>query len=162
MSSPGGELDAAQDIVRYMNHQHDDNGIVFKAYNVGLVASAATYVFLNAQDRYTKASGFFVFHAAGVVSNGMSTAQMLRDQVKKLDDYESLMRDTLKARTRLTDSETLTYVRRTVLLNADDARRDGIVDAVTPLVVPKGTRVWLIRGRRPAGTAPRPAAAPPS
>ncbi len=162
ISSPGGELDAAEDIVNYMKRQHDENGIVFKAYNVGVVASAATYVFLNAQGRYTKPSGVFVFHAAGVMSNGLITAQMLRDQVGKLDDYENLMRATLKARTRLTDSEALTYVRRTVLLNSDDAQRDGVVDAVSPLVVPKATRIWVIKARRPAGSAPRPAATPAS
>ena len=162
MSSPGGELDAAEDIVNYMNRQHDENGIVFKAYNVGLVASAATYIFLNAQNRYTKPSGFFVFHAAGVISTGLVTAPMLRDQADKLDAYERLMRATLKARTKLTDSEALTYVRRTVLLNSDDAQRDGVVDAVAPLVLPKATRIWVIRSKHPAGSVPHPTAAPPS
>ena len=157
MNSPGGEIDAARGIVDYMNRQHDQNGIVFKAYNVGVVASAATYIFLNAQDRYTTAQGVFLFHAAGVVGKGLINAQMLRDQADKLDAYERTVRATLKARTKLTDAEALTYVRRTVLLNSDDARRDGVVDAVSPFVLPKTGRVWVIQSKPPAGTAPRPA-----
>ena len=77
---------------RYMNRRHDENGVVFKAYNIGLVASAATHVFLDAQARYTRPSGVFVFHAAGVMPNGLITAGMLRDQVGKPDAYETLMR----------------------------------------------------------------------
>ena len=161
MNSPGGEIDAAQGIVDYMNRQHDQNGIVFKAYNVGMVASAATYVFLSAQDRYTTAPGLFLFHAAGAMGRGMVNAQMLRDQADKLDAYERIVRATLKARTKLTDSETLTYVRRTVVLNADDARRDGVVDAVAGFVLPKVGRMWVIHSNPPASPAPR-AAAPAS
>ena len=157
LNSPGGEINAAQGMVDYINLQHDQNGLVFKAYNIGLVASAATYVFLNTQDRYSIPRGVFLFHAAGVFSKGMMNAQMLRDQADKLDAYERIMRAALKARTNLTDSEAQTYVRRTVVLNSDDAQRDGVVEAISAFVVPKKTRVWFIQSKTRAVTAPRPA-----
>ena len=66
----------------------------------------------------------------------------------------------MKRRTRLTDDEALTYVRRTVVLNSDDARRDGVVDAVEPFTMPKGARGWVIVVKSPQAGAPsRPAAA---
>lgn len=157
VNSPSGEIGAAQDMVDYMNRQHDQNGIVFKAYNIGMVASAATYVFLNTQNRYTTPQGMFLFHAAGIVGKGMINAQMLRDQADKLDAYEQIMRATLKARTNLTDSEAQTYVRHTVVLNADDARRDGVVDAISAFVLPKAGRVWVIQRGAPIANVPRPA-----
>ena len=155
LNSPGGSIDAAQGMVEYINRQHDQNGLVFKAYNVGLVASAATYVFLNTQDRYDTPRGVFLFHAAGVVNKGAVTAEMLRDEADKLDAYERIMRATLKARTSLTDSEAQTYVRRTVVLNSDDARRDGVVESVSAFVVPKATRVWIIQHKAAPVTARR-------
>ncbi len=159
MNSPGGSIDAAQEIVDYMRRVHDQNGVTFRIYNIGIVASAATYIFLNAQSRYTAPNSAFLFHAAGMVSTGMVNAQNLRDTADKLDAYERTVRATLKARTHLTDAETLTYVRRTVVLSPDDARRDGVVDAIAAFTPPKGARTWLIASRPPApGTAvPRPA-----
>ena len=157
MNSPGGDIDAAQGIVDYMARTHDQDGVTFRAYNVGLVASAATYVFLNAQDRYTTAQGAFLFHAAGAVSNGAVNAQNLRDQADKLDAYERTVRATMRRRTRLTDSETLTYVRRTVVLNSDDARRDGVVDGIATFGFPKEARAWVIQVRKPPVAAARPA-----
>jgi ATP-dependent protease ClpP protease subunit len=164
INSPGGDIDAAQGIVDYMTRQHDQNGITFNIYNVGLVASAATYIFLHAQNRYSQERSAFLFHAAGAVSNGPVSAEKLREQADKLDAYERLMRATLKERSKLTDSEAQTYVRRTVVLNADDARRDGIIDGIAAYPSPKGAKVLVIgvkpgqppQGPRPAGSPPQP------
>ena len=162
MNSPGGEVDAAQAIVDYMARVYIQNSITFKAYNLGVVASAATYVFLNAQSRYSVARGVFLFHAAGAVSSGPVNAQNMHEQADKLDAYERTVRATLKARTKLTDAEAQTYVRRTVMLNSDDALRDGVVDGIADLAVafPKGARHWVIAGNpkpsRPAPPVPNP------
>ena len=152
MNSPGGEIDAAQGIVDYMARQHAQNAVVFKAYNIGTVASAATYVYLNAQTRYSSQRGAFLFHAAGMVSNGPVSAERLRDQAAKLDRYEQTVLATLKARTRLTDAAATTYVRRTVILTSDDAKRDGIVDEIGEFTTPAGARTWIV-GVRPNGAA---------
>ncbi len=157
INSPGGDVNAAQAIVDYMARMHGRYGMAFKAYNIGMVASAATYVFLSAQDRYSAANGAFLFHAAGVVSSGPINAANLRDQAERLDAYERTMRATLKARTRLTESEAQTYVRRTVVLNADDARRDGVVDAIAPYSMPPGVGAWVIAVKPPARAPARPA-----
>ena len=152
INSPGGDVDAARGMVDYMARLHRE-GITWKAYNLRLVASAATYVFLNAQDRYTAPNSAFLFHAAGLMSNGPVNAQNLRDEADKLDEYERTIRALLKARTRLNDAETLTYVRRTVVLNPDDARRDGVVDGIATFSVPTGARTWVIAPRVQPGSA---------
>lgn len=159
LNSPGGDIEAAQGIVDYMNRLHERDGVTFKAYNVGLVASAATFLFLNAQNRYSIERGVFLFHAAGMVSSGLVSAERLREQADRIEAYERILGATLKARTRLTDSEARTYLHRTVLLNSDDARRDGIVDAIAAFPAPKGSRRWTIVFT-PA--KPRTAAAPSS
>ena len=159
INSPGGEIDAAQGMVDHMARL-TARGIRFTAYNVGVVASAASYVFLNAQTRYTAARGTFLFHAAGYVANGPADAQTLRESAAKLDAYERTVRTTLKARSRLTDGEAQTYVRRTVLLNAEDARRDGIVDGVAEFTVPKEARTWVIATRPSTPAPPKPPSSP--
>ena len=161
MNSPGGAIDSAQDIVDYMARLTRDDGITFKAFNIGLVASAATYVFLNAQTRYSSARGVFLFHAAGLVSNGLVTSERLRESADKLDLYEKKVRSLLARRTHLTESETQTYVRRTVLLNADDARRDGIIDGIAEFDLPKGVRTYII-STRPATPSARPTTPAPA
>ena len=161
INSPGGEIDAAQGIVDYMARQHAQNDVVFKAYNIGTVASAATYVYLNAQTRYSSQRGAFLFHAAAVTSSGPVTAERLRDQAAKLDQYEQTVRATLKARTRLTDAEATTYVRRTVILTSDDAKRDGIVDEIAEFTTPPGARTWIIGVRQNPTAAPTPPAPQP-
>ena len=158
INSPGGDVDAARGIVDYMTRLHRE-GVTFTAYNLRFVASAATYVFLTAQGRYTAPNSAFLFHAAGAVSSGPVNAQNLRDEADKLDVYENTIRALLKARTHLNDAETLTYVRRTVLLNPDDARRDGVVDGVAPYTLPTGARAWLIAPRVQPGATP-PGASP--
>ena len=155
MNSPGGDIDAAQAMVAYMTATHNQKGVTFKVYNMGLVASAATFVFLNAQTRYSAAQSAFLFHAAGLISTGPVDAQDLRIEADKLDAYEQVVRATLKARTRLTEGQAQTYVRRTVVLNSEDARDDGIVDGIATFAVPPGARSWLITsaplpGGRPA------------
>lgn len=159
MNSPGGDIDAAQAIVDYMTRLHERDGITFKAYNLGIVASAATFVFLNAQNRYSTPRGVFVFHAAGMMSNGLVSAERLRESADKIEAYERIVRATLRTRTRLTDSEAQTYLHRTVLLNSDDARRDGIVDGIAAFPTPKGARSWAIVFKPPKTGA---LAAPPS
>lgn len=159
LNSPGGDIDAAQAIVEHMTRLHEHDGITFKAYDIGVVASAATFVFLTAQDRYSVARGAFLFHAAGMLSNGPVSAERLREQADKIEAYERIVGATLKARTRLTDSEAQTYLHRTVVLNSDDARRDGIIDGVAAFTVPKGARSWVIALKPPrAGATAQPVA----
>ena len=163
LNSPGGDIDAAQGIVDYMRREHAA-GIDFRMYDIGLVASAATYIFLNAQARYSTQRGAFLFHAASVTSNGPITAEGLRDAADKLDGYERTMVATLKAHTKLTESEALTYVRRTVILNSDDARRDGVIDGIANFTVPKEAVGFAIRpiAKPPQAPTPQPLAINPS
>ena len=163
INSAGGQLDAAEDIVDYLRRMHSQNGMTFKVYNVGLVASAATYVFLNAQERYASPRGSFVFHAAGMVTSGsgLIDAQTLREQANKIEAYEKLIRTSLKARSKLSDEEASVYLHRTVLLNSTDAQRDGIIDGVANFQAPKEARVWVIAQKPKPNPTARPSNPPP-
>lgn len=162
LNSPGGDIDSAQAMVDYMARAHDQDHIRFKAVNVGLVGSAASYLFLNAQDRYTLPKSTFIFHAAGYVGALPATAETLRENADKLDAYERVVRAALKAHTTISDSQATVYVRRTVVLNADDARRDGVVDGVLPAYAPNGTPIVVISGKPRAPAPSSPAANPAS
>ena len=155
MNSAGGIIGPAEAMAAAMERLHAQ-GVIFKAYDVGLVASAATFVFLAAQERYSVPRGAFLFHAAGLVSTGLVSAQVLREQADGIEDYERKLRAALKARTRLSDSEAQTYLHRTVLLSSDDARRDGIVDAIGILAPPKGTWLWVVGAKPGRPAAPKP------
>jgi ATP-dependent protease ClpP protease subunit len=161
INSPGGVIDSAQAIIDAMNRLHEQKAVTFKAYNIGTVASAASFVFLAAQDRYTAPKSAFLFHAPSAVANGPMNAESMREEADKLDAYERTMRAMLKARTRLTDADAMTYVRRTVVLGPDDARRDGVVDGIAVFTVPHGARAWAITTRPTAATAARPVTTPP-
>lgn len=155
MNSSGGIIGPAEAMAGAMERLHAQ-GVTFKTYDVGIVASAATLVFLAAQERYSVARGAFVFHAAGLLSTGLVSAEILREQADRIEAYERILRATLKARTRLSDSEAQTYLHRTVVLSSDDARRDGIIDAIAPFSAPKDTWAWMIGPRPGKPAAPKP------
>lgn len=161
MNSPGGEIDSARVIVEFMNRAHATRGIDFEAYGVGLVASAATYVFLSAQRRYARANSGFLFHAAGMVSTGAVSAERLREAADRLEDYERAVRIVLKARTHLVDAAIDVYLHRIVILTADDARRDGVVDAIRDFPLPPNTPAAAITFR-PNQAPPAPGLPPSS
>ena len=164
INSPGGEITAAQDIVDYMTRSNASRGITFECYGVGMVASAATYVFLSGQRRFARANSGFLFHAAGMVSTGPVSAERLREEANKIDAYERAVRATLKARTRLSDAAIDIYLHRTVVLNADDAQRDGVVDAIANFPTSPGGKVITIAVRpvmRGAPSAATPAVSGP-
>ena len=155
INSPGGEIDAAQAIVAEMDRLHDQDGITFNAYNLRLVASAATLVFLDAQARYAVPHSGFIFHAPFVLQSGAFSSETLRKNADTLDRDTQMFRDVLLARTHLTKQQVDVYVSRTVVLSPDDAQHDGVIDAVEAVTAPKGARAWLIKVK-PKATAPDP------
>ncbi len=161
INSAGGEVEAAESVVAEMNRLHAEDGTTFNAYDLGLVASAATLVFLDAQGRYAAPRSGFVFHAPFAMAAGTFSAEKLRQEADKVDRAAQTFRDVLLARTRLTRQQVDVYVTRTVLLSTDDAQHDGVIDAVKGLTPPKGARAWVIKvkPRTPATGAQGPVAA---
>ena len=51
----------------------------------------------------------------------------------------------LTTKTKLTEGEALSFVRRTVILDADEARRDGIVETLSGFTLPQGANILNIR-----------------
>ena len=102
INSPGGEIDAAEAVVAEMDRLHAADGITFDTYDLRLVASAATLVFLDAQGRYAAPRAGFVFHAPFVAAAGTFSAATLRRAADKIDRARDMFRQVLLARTHLT------------------------------------------------------------
>ena len=164
MSSPGGNIQAALAMVDDMDRAHADNAMGFTLFDVGLVASAACYVFLAGQRRYAVPRGAFLFHEASLQSTGPITAQRVHEAAARLDEDERRFLAILKARTKLSNGEALSFVRRTVILNADEAARDGITNGTAEFVVPNPVNPIDIRLTSDTSPLPisRPAALPPA
>lgn len=153
MASPGGVVGAAQDMINAMDSLHASRGVRFTTHNIAVVASAACYVFLAGQRRLSVPRGTFLFHEAAVVSNGAIASLALQDASKRMQQIERSFLTMLTSRTRLTEAEASSFVRRTVILNADEARRDGIIETTAEVTPAPGATVFRIQ-TVPAGGAP--------
>ncbi len=145
ITSPGGTISAAQDMIAFMDRTHADRGTRFVTHNVGVVASAACYVFLAGQRRLSVPRGTFLFHEAAVVTNGPITSQNLQEASLKIQQIERSFTNMLTTRTRLTAAEASSFTRRTVILSADEARRDGIIEETAGFALPQGATIFQIR-----------------
>ena len=158
IASPGGVISAAQDMIRLMDQAHASRGVTFTTHNTGLVASAACYVFLAGQRRLSVPQGKFLFHEAALVADGPLSSHMLAEESEKMQQTERSFVAMLAARTKVTSAEAVSFTRRTVVLSADEAQRDGVTDATADFTLPPGATVFRIRavpgplapGRQPA------------
>ncbi len=155
IASPGGVVTAAQDMIGFMDRTHAGRGTRFTTHNLGVVASAACYVFLAGQRRLSVPRGQFLFHEAAVVSNGAITSLALQDASAKMQQIERSFLTMLTSRTRLTEAEASSFIRRTVILSADEARRDGVIEATAEFALPPGATLVGIRAVPNGTAAPR-------
>lgn len=153
IESPGGVIVSAEAIIAAMDRLHDERGIRFVTYNLGVVASAACYVFLAGQERYAAPRSAFLFHQASVTSSGPMTGQALQEASAQMAEHERVFSRMLRTRTRLTEGDVASFLKRTVILSPDEARRDGITTGTAPFTIPKGTTVMRIATRPANGTA---------
>ena len=142
-----------------MDRTHADRGVQFTMYNAGVVASAACYIFLAGQRRLSAPRGTFLFHEAAVVPTGAMTSQNLQEASANVQRLERSLLTMLTTKTRLTEGEASSFVRRTVILSADEARRDGIIEAVAGFTPPPGATIYQIRSV-PTPVAPAPVRQP--
>ena len=145
LTSPGGSVGAAQDMIAFMDRTHAERGVRFTTHNTGMVASAACYVFLAGQRRLSMPGGKFLFHEATLVTNRPLTSWNLDEASAEVRRIERSFLTMLTTRTKLTEGEASSFVRRTVILDADEARRDGIIEAVSGFALPKGANILNIR-----------------
>ncbi len=159
ISSPGGVIHYAEAMIAAMDRAHADHNVIFVTHDVGLVASAACYVFLAGQRRLANARGAFLFHQEALQTNGPLTSQLLQEASTQVQQDERVFANMLRTRTRLTEGEASSFIHRTVILTSAEARRDGIIDAVEEFSVPKGVVIAAI-ATRPPPNAPKPLASP--
>ena len=156
LASPGGSVSAAQDMIAFMDRTHAERGVIFTTHNTGVVASAACYVFLAGQRRLSAPRGTFLFHEAALVADGPITSLRLREASARMQQIERSFLAMLTAKTRLKEAEAASFIHRTVILNAEEARRDGIVEAVSGFALPPGATIVQIQAvsNAPGGTGP--------
>ncbi len=145
MASPGGAVSTAQDMIAFMDKTRTDRRVTFTTHNVGTVASAACYVFLAGQRRLSVPRGTFLFHELAVIANGAISSQTLQEASVTAQRIERSFLAMLTAKTKLSEAEALSFVRRTVILNTDEARRDGIINSVADFALPAGATIYQIR-----------------
>ena len=161
LRSPGGEALAALDIVDYMNRTRSARGVRFVTHAVGGVASAACFIYLAGSPRYATPTAGFLFHAAVLATTRPMNSTELAEEAVTMRGLETRLLAMLRTQTRLSDSEAQTYLRRTVLLSADDARRDGVVEGIRPVPATPGVKLLVIQSRpQTPGRTPTPAPPP--
>ena len=153
MSSLGGPVGAAQSLIAAMDRFHADRGTRFTTHNIGVVGASACYVFLAGQRRLSLRRGTFVFQEATLVPTGAISSQVLLAANAQMRQIEQSFLAMLTARTKLTEAEASSFVRRTVILNTDEAQRDGIIEATAGFALPPGATLFTIQAV-PRGTAP--------
>lgn len=156
ISSPGGSVTAAEAIIRFIDETRAARGVRFTTHNVGLVASAAAYVFLAGGRRVSVPGGAFLFHEASLVADGALTSQALQEANQSMQRIERSFTSMLTSRTRVTEAEASSFIRRTVILNAPEAQRDGVIQDIAPFTLPTGATITVI-----SSTPPRSATTPP-
>ena len=162
LNSPGGNLQSAQEMTARVQAMQA-HGIQVTMHNVGIVASAACFLFLAADQRRSVPGGRFIFHQASVQATAASgtvslTFQQIQDLNSQMQRVERGLTDIITSRTRITPAEAISFTRRTVLLSADEALRDGVIQSIGPATIPKDGGSFVIRAV-PATPGPAP---PPS
>ena len=153
MNALGGKISTVGAIVAELDRLQAEDVIIFNAYDIHLVASAAGFVFLDAQGRFAAPRSGFLFLAPVMIGSGTFSEEVLRKNADQIDQDKQIFRDVLLARTHLTKSQIDVYMSRTMVLSADDAQHDGIIDIVKSPMAPKSTRTWVIK-TKPKALAP--------
>lgn len=151
LTSSGGPVAPALSIISAMERLNAGRGIRFTTHNIGAVAGGACYVFLAGQRRLSVPRGTFVFQGLQFVPSGAVTSQALQEASAQMRRIEQTYATMLTSRTRLTAAEASSFLRRTVVLSADEARRDGLIEATAEFTLPPGAILSGIR-TAPAGT----------
>ena len=155
LNSPGGVVSTVQDMIAFIDRTRKERGARFTMHNANTVASGACYLFLAGQPRFAVPRAAFLFHEAALVTRGGAlTSQVLQEESAKVQQFERQFLAMLTSKTRLTEAEASSFIRRTVILNADEARRDGIIDAIADFTLPPGATISGVR------VVPRPTTRP--
>jgi ATP-dependent protease ClpP protease subunit len=160
LNSPGGIVSVAEEMIAYVERLQTERGIRVVTHNIGAVASAACYLFLAGQRRLCVPRGGFLFHEIALRPTGDLTASQLQEAAVAAQQIERRLLKMLTSRAKLSETEARFFMRRTVALNAQEALRDGIIDAVAD--VPRDGTVTVIRATpAPAQRGATPAPPPP-
>jgi len=111
----------------------------------GLVASAATLLFLAGEQRSADRIARFVFHPTqSLVVAGINSEPQLRERVTSFDMVEDVMAQVYRDRTQISQTEIERFRREMVVYDAEQAKASGVVQTVADLRIPGDDKAKII------------------
>jgi ATP-dependent protease ClpP protease subunit len=140
LSSSGGQLFAALNAYSFIRALP----ATINTHATGLVASAATVLFLAGEQRSSDRNTLFVFHPSQSAVPGMVNEQQMHEQISVMDDVAAAVAQIYRERTKLSDAEIQRMQQETVTLDAAKARDLDIVGEVADLRIPGGQKAKIV------------------
>ncbi len=132
ISSPGGQI--LETLVTYSFLRALP--LQLSTHAQGIVASAATVLFLAGDGRSADPTAHFLFHPSQAPLAGVMSEQQMQEQSAQLRTVAETMEQIYRDRTKLTPEEIERFGRSQVVYTADQARELGVVQSVMGLKVP--------------------------
>lgn len=124
INSDGGEVFGALSIVDRIQ----SSKIPIYSYAEGLVASASTLISVSCHKRYIRRNTILLIHQ--VRSWFQGTYEDFNDEKQNMDLVMKIIKDVYLKRTKFTEEELNTLLKRDIYLNAEDAIKYGIADEI--------------------------------
>jgi ATP-dependent Clp protease protease subunit len=117
-------------------------------HNIGSVESIANIVFLAADQRFACPDTHFLIHGFEWTFGAQQSLvhERIKEISKSLEADEERFVGILKSRTGLkqTELDDLDFFRKSAIVNAQDAKKYGIVQDVKQASIPRGSQVWNV------------------
>lgn len=124
INSDGGEVFGALSIVDRIQ----SSKVPVYSYAEGLVASASTLISVSCHRRYIRRNTILLIHQ--VRSWFQGTYEDFNDEKQNMDLVMKIIKDVYLKRTKFTEEELNTLLKRDIYLNAEDAIKYGIADEI--------------------------------
>jgi ATP-dependent protease ClpP protease subunit len=115
-------------------------------HNAGACDSAALMLFMAGVRRTASSASAFFFHQLqwSFASQAGLTATVIKDATKWLGTYETLMAETIAARTGMSAEQTLDLIREGTSVKPDEAKTLGLIHEIEECAIPYGARSWQV------------------
>jgi len=117
--------------------------IELTTHNVGNVDSIGAVIFLAGKRRYACAHSTFMFHgvAAGFEAKAMMPERMLIERLESVQADQKRIAAVIKAHTSIDEATVEGFFLKGVTLEAEAAKKNGLVDDIRDVQVPPGCPV---------------------
>ena len=124
INSDGGEVFGALSVVDRIS----SSKVPIYSYAEGLVASASTLISVSCHKRYIRKNTILLIHQVRSWFEG--TYEDFNDEKQNMDLIMKIVKDVYLKRTKFTEDELNTLLKRDIYLNAEDAIKYGLADEI--------------------------------